>query len=81
MSSITPVKPHIVYRDGVFSLFRSRWKSKWPTARAVCGLSVTEIQRRLAHEPDRRRFRFGNVSREEQQSFADTVHYSQTPYR
>lgn len=50
-------KPHLVFKDGVWCLYRNWWKSNWPTANCITGKTIAELRKRLkkSHE----RFRFG----------------------
>lgn len=57
-----PPKAHLVYYDGEWHLFRSRWKSQYRTApwiaAQVCGSTIPKLQKRLAKIYDRWRFGF-----------------------
>lgn len=78
---VTPGKPHIRFVDGAFALYRSRWKSKWPTAACVRGTTVTLLQQHLARDHQRNRFGFGFATPEQHASLAALVYHSQTPWR
>lgn len=74
-------KPHIRYVGGRFRLYRSFWKSLWPTATAIPGGNITQLQATLARCPDANRSGYMNGKAVRDGSFNDLAYYSRVPWR
>lgn len=52
--------PHLVFYEGKWHLFRSRWKSQFRGpqlyAASISANTIPEVKQRLAKDPDRHRF-------------------------
>ncbi|WP_199097176.1 hypothetical protein [Dyella sp. ASV21] len=59
---IHPQRAHLVFYDGLWRLFRSRWKSQWRThpciAAHISGKTIAEVKQRLAKAHDRHRYQY-----------------------
>lgn len=50
----TGPRPYLVYREGRWLLYRTRWKSQWPTAACISAPTIPELIERLKRNRDGR---------------------------
>lgn len=74
-------KPHLIYRNGYWQLYRNKWKSRWPTSGCIAGRTIPEIQDRLTLRDDAWKYggfalrtAYMNLPRDQRRQFREALH-------
>lgn len=64
-------KPHIIFRDGEWCIYRNWWKSNWPTAARISAPTIKKLREKILKAHNGYRFGAHDVrKRQEKQTHA-----------